>query len=70
VSAWDEARAQEAHDVASAMMAVELAGADLRALDGAPEAFEAGVWFGIAATLTVLETHGVIRLPRDGEPRE
>ena len=71
MSIWDEKMAQEAHDEASGMLEMELPdGVRLEALEGAPEAYDAGVWYGIAATLSVLERHGVVRLHRDGESRE
>lgn len=71
MSRWDQQKAQEAHDEASAMMETELTGgARLSSLEGAAEAFDAGVWYGIVATLDVLKRHGIIRLPKDGESRE
>jgi hypothetical protein len=71
VSDWDEKLAQEAHDEAASMMEIELpSGVRLSALEGAPEAFDAGVWFGIAATLSTLQRNGIIQLGEDGESRE
>jgi hypothetical protein len=70
MSQWDQACMDEAHDEAVAMLTVETPEADLSKLEGAPEAFEAGVWFGIAGTIAVLERHGIIKLPKDGESRE
>lgn len=71
MSRWDQNMAQEAFDEASVMMAVELPdGTSLSALEGAPEAFEAGVWFGIASCISVLNRHGIVRLIKDGDSRE
>lgn len=67
---WNPARAQEAHDEAMTILAVECPAADLSKLLGAGDAFEDGVWFGIAGTLSVLHRHGVIDWPGRGNPRE
>jgi hypothetical protein len=66
MSVWDKKLAQEAHDEAAAMMEVELPeGCALAALEGAAEGFDAGVWYGIAATLSVLGRHGIVKFRKD-----
>ena len=70
MSKWDEQIAEEAYQEAQILLATEMPDADLTILPGAPEAFDAGVWFGITATLDVLARHGYIKLVADGESRE
>lgn len=70
MSRMDQKVMEEAAAEAHAVLLVECPDVDLNVLDGASEAFEAGIWFGMAGLLTVMERHGIIRLPKDGESRE
>jgi hypothetical protein len=71
VSKQDEDISEEIFAEAKTMLAVECPDADLTVIPGMGEAYDAGVWFGMAATYTVLERHGIIpAMPPDGESRE
>lgn len=71
MSRMDEQISEEIFAEAQTMLAVECPDADLTVIPGAGEAYDAGVWFGMAATYVVLERHGLIPpMPKDGESRE
>jgi hypothetical protein len=61
VSILTPREAQEAFDEAQTIVAVECPQVNFAAIEGTGDAFDAGVWYGIAGCLTVLERHGLLK---------